>query len=319
MLKDRIKIKFIAGKGGRGGVSFDEMRKPSGGDGGKGGDIYLEGTNNLYDLSVFQGKLKFKAENGVDGSKAKKTGRAGNDLVIKVPITTIVFDEEDKQILKINQTGQRELLVSGGRGGLGNFYFRRGQMMTRDTFTFGKEGQQISAILELRLAADVIFIGLPNAGKSSMLNALTNAKAKVAPYPFTTLEPHLGVSGNLIFMDLPGFIEGTSEGKGIGKEFTKHMKNAKLICHFLSLESSSLQTDYDIIRKEIENLDPYLASLPELLLFTKSDLFSEEQINTKLEEFNLKGKNYELISSFDYDKLQILLQKLEKLVDKAKS
>jgi GTP-binding protein len=303
MLRDKVRVKLISGKGGDGAVDFGRNRKPNGGDGGNGGSIYIEGTTSLYDLGSFNKDIEYKAGDGLKGGSERKQGRYGEDLVLKVPLVTVLRDSSGKELVRVDKPGERILIAKGGRGGLGNFNFRSGQVATLYKFYPGDKGQTIEGELDLQLQADVVLIGLPNAGKSTLLNSLTNAKAKVAPYPFTTTEPHLGVAGNLVLMDLPGIIEGAAEGKGLGDWFMKHAETAKLVLHLISVENENVAAAYKTIRAELEELSTDLAARPEIVLLTKSDMVTPEALKqTEKVLKKVAGKVFTL-SSFDEDKL----------------
>lgn len=224
---------------------------------------------------------------------------------------TRLLDLDGNEITKISKHGERVMIAKGGKGGLGNHYFRAGQVATLNKYMPGGKGKEVNGFLELKLISDVVFVGLPNAGKSSMLNALSNASAKVAPYPFTTLEPGLAVAGGLILMDLPGLIEGTTKGKGLGTRFMKHAESAKLVAHFVSLESENPQEDYDLIRKELEEINPHLLELPELLVLTKKDLFLEEELEQKAKQIKSDAEEVMFVSVYDKDSYLKLLNKFK--------
>lgn len=314
-LKDLAKIQFIAGRGGDGAMHYGPMKVPMGGNGGTGGNIFIEGVTNLYDLSYINNDMVVKAEQGERGGKKNLTGRNGNDLVFKVPLITKVFDENGKLIMSIEKPGQRIQLLKGGIGGLGNHHFRAGQVHTLEKTTLGKDGQSITVKLELNLKADVIFIGLPNAGKSSIINELTNVESKIGAYAFTTIEPVLGNMDGLVLMDLPGLIEGTFDGKGLGIKFKKHAETAKLAAHFISLESDDILRDYNLIRTEVQNISEKLSSLPEVIVLSKSDLVSKETVQEQIKKLKKLKKDIILISAYDFDSLQELRNKFKTLVN----
>lgn len=310
MLIDKVRVNFSAGSGGNGSVHFHKSGKPDGGDGGHGGDVYLLGDSNIHDLRTFNATKKYAAGDAQRGALNKRTGANGEDIIVKVPLITKVYDLENRLVTTISNHGQKELLLKGGAGGKGNYYFRKGQIQTLKKFTPGKTGTKLQAFLELELKADVIFIGLPNAGKSSMLNVLTHSKSKVADYLFTTLEPYLGVVDNIKIMDLPGLIEGTSEGKGLGSNFIKHAKNSKVTAHFLSLESQNLEKDYKLIKLEMEDINPDLAKNPEILVLTKSDNFQKNEILEKIKKVKKFHKNFMAVSIIDDESVKELKKKL---------
>jgi GTPase len=306
MIHDQVRITLKAGKGGNGVLKFSPgtKRRPIGGDGGKGGDLYIEGTRDRYDLGFLNHEETIEAESADHGGTNNSRGKHGNDMVLKVPLITEVYNDDNELVCRITKDKEKVLIVKGGRGGLGNYHFRKGQATTLDKWTPGREGETLHVKLVLKLTADVVFIGLPNAGKSSMLNALTNAKSKVGNYPFTTLSPHLGSLPGIKFMDLPGLIEGTAEGKGLGSSFLKHTEHAALIAHFITLESTDLKKDYDVIREELKNISKDLAAKKEVIILTKSDMFSDEEIQEKRAQLESTGK--EIIISSAYNKETVL-------------
>jgi GTP-binding protein len=306
MFKDRVRLKLKAGHGGSGKVAFGPNHMAMGGNGGKGGDVYLEGSNSLYDLTTLKPEFVYAAENGEPGGIKNLSGRNGEDLIIKVPIATNVVNDEKEVVLRIEKHGERKLLLEGGIGGQGNWFFRRGGVRTAEKFTEGKPGAELSATFVLELQSDIIFIGLPNAGKSSILNSLTNADARVAAYPFTTLSPQLGRMGEIVLMDLPGLIEKTAEGKGLGTSFVKHTKSAKLVAHFVSLESDDPKRDYELMRKELEAISPDLAGKPEVIILTKTDVIASADIPKRIKEFEKSGKPVSAVSVYDLDGIEKL-------------
>ncbi len=315
MLIDKVLVKFVAGKGADGVVYFGRDRKPSGGDGGNGGDIVLRGTSSLKDLSKFSPQEVYEAQNGERGGSERKEGKRGETMVLMVPIITRILDRDGQEIARIDEPGQEFRIVRGGKGGLGNYNFRAGQIHTLHKITTGKEGEKFDGHLELRLKADVVFIGFPNAGKSTLLNALTNARARVADYPFTTKEPHLGVSGDMILMDLPGLIEGSASGKGLGDRYMTHAEMGELVAHFISLESADPMGDYQKIRTELEAMSSKLAQIPEVILLTKSDTVSQEAAKTVAEQLRKQTKALDIITvtafmDEDLQKLSELLRSL---------
>lgn len=309
MLIDKIRVNLKSGMGGNGAVKFFKTGKPAGGNGGNGGDIYLEGTQNIYDLKPLLAEKTYRAENGKPGEGNTKKGAQGKDLTIKVPLTTIGYSLENEEIFRISEHGQRILMLKGSIGGLGNYEFRRGQASTHKKSTPGKPGREIKIFLELNLSADIIFIGFPNAGKSSMLNALTNASVAVASYPFTTLQPHLGVAEDMMLMDLPGLIEGTYEGKGLGTRFVKHTQKAKVVAHFVSLESEDVVDTYQRMRDELKNISGGLDSKKEIVLLTKSDMYTDEEIENKRKSLSKHiGSDVHVCSAFKLDELKEVIK-----------
>lgn len=283
MLIDEAIIEIKAGDGGDGKISFKREKfrpkgGPDGGNGGDGGDIYFVGVEDIDALKKFRYQKKFFAEDGKRGDKNKRKGRRGRDKVITVPIGTFIKDIDTDETWEIIESGKEILLAKGGKGGRGNWEFRSATNQAPRFAEKGTTGQKRKLYLELRLIADIGIIGLPNAGKSSLLNTLTAAHAKVAAYPFTTLEPNLGVMDGLVLADLPGLIENASKGKGLGFKFLRHVKRTKILLHCLSVETPDPLNDYQIIRKELENYEKQLLEKPEIILLTKSDLVSKKEI-----------------------------------------
>lgn len=311
MLVDEVVIQIKAGDGGNGHVSFRREKfvpkgGPDGGRGGDGGNLYFQGVDDIAALARYRFTKEFKAENGEPGSKAKRTGSIGSDLILKVPLGTVIKDTATGEFWEIVDDQEKILLVKGGQGGWGNHHFRSATNQTPREFEFGTYGQKRELFMELRLIADVGIIGLPSAGKSSLLNELTNAGAKVAPYHFTTLEPNLGVMDRLILADLPGLIEGASTGKGLGIRFLKHVKRTRIIIHCLSTESQDPLKDYEVIRKELGEYDKELLLKPEILVLTKSDLVSAKEIKEILKKLKPVKKEVLPASIHDLDSLEKL-------------
>lgn len=254
MLVDDIKIEVYSGKGGDGRVHFDTTkfgRGPTGGDGGKGGNVYFQGVSNIGALGKFRGGKVYRAEDGKHGGQNRKNGKDGQDLVLNVPVGTLIHVLNENRSAEITKIGEKILVANGGRGGRGNFYFRSSRNTTPKEAEEGRSSTYLDLRLELKLIADVGFIGLPNVGKSTLLNKLTNAKSKVANYEFTTLEPNLGAYYGLILADIPGLIKGASSGKGLGIKFLQHVERTKTFFHLISAKSDNPVNDYEIIRKEI--------------------------------------------------------------------
>ncbi len=281
MLIDDVTIKVLAGKGGTGIVAFSKQKMrlgPAGGNGGKGGNIFIEGISNIAALNFFRNRKEFFAGDGKRAKGSCLDGATGEDLILKVPVGTVIHNLERKEIKDIIKIGERYLLARGGKGGKGNFSFRSSINTTPQEFTDGEMGEEKKVRLELKFIADIGIIGLPNAGKSSLLNILTRAKSKVANYNFTTLEPHLGVHYGLVLADIPGLIANASKGKGLGIKFLRHIERTRILFHLISSESEDFKKDYDIIRKEIETYSKDLASKKEYIVITKSDLLEKKKI-----------------------------------------
>ena len=304
MLIDDVTIRINAGNGGKGAVAFNKTKNslgPTGGSGGNGGNFYFVGVSDLSALKQFRFKKEVSAEGGEDGRGQFLDGADGKDVTFKVPIGTVVHNlttGEDTEIVKL---GEPVLTAKGGLGGKGNFLFRSSTNTTPMQSQPGIHGEEFTLRLELKMIADVGFIGLPNVGKSSLLKELTNANPKVANYPFTTLEPNLGVYYDLILADIPGLIEGASEGKGLGIKFLRHVERTKTLFHFISAESEDFKKDYETIRKELKDYNEELLEKPEHIFITKTDLVSPDILKERLGKWRKKKIP---ISIYDYDSVE---------------
>lgn len=309
MLIDEVQIDVYAGDGGNGSASFRREKfiprgGPDGGNGGKGGDVYFIGVSDLGALLQFQSKKEIRAENGHPGAAKKCEGKGGEDLYVRIPIGTSVIDLRTNQTVEITEVDQKILIAKGGWGGKGNFELRSASNQAPPSGVPGKPGQRTTVQLNLRFIADVGFIGLPNAGKSSLLNALTNAHAKIGNYPFTTLEPNLGKMDNLVLADIPGLIEGAHEGKGLGIRFLKHISKTRLLLHCVDASSEDVLTGYKTIRTELKEYDEALLKKPEIIVLTKSDMVTEKEIKKKVTI--LKKLKKELITCSVLDEKSLL-------------
>lgn len=304
MLVDDVSIRIKAGDGGNGFVHFFRNRStpkggPDGGNGGKGGDIYFQSVSDITRLKQFRFEKKWEAEDGQVGGPNRRQGKRGNDLVLYVPVGTVVAYDNGTGY-ELTEINQKILAASGGEGGLGNDHFKSSTNTTPQNFTPGIKTQYKNIHLQLKLIAQIGLIGLPNAGKSSLLNALTKAKAQVANYPFTTLEPNLGVLENgKIVADIPGLIEGASEGKGLGAKFLRHVERTQLLVHCLACDQADPLKNYQIIRQELENYSSVLAGKPEIIVLTKTDLARPDYLSVLKKSF----KNPHLVSIFDNQSL----------------
>ena len=254
MFIDDIIIRVRAGDGGRGSAAFSKNLRqlgPTGGSGGNGGSVFVEGSSDFGILNNYRFKKEFAAKNGQDGRGQFCDGTNSEDLILPVPIGTVIHNLTAKNEREIVSIGERVLVAEGGRGGRGNFHFRSATNTSPKEFRYGGNGESFALRFELKLIADVGFIGLPNVGKSSLLNELTAAKSKVANYEFTTLEPNLGAHYELILADIPGLIEGASGGKGLGIKFLRHIERTRILFHIISAESLNPAADYKIIREEL--------------------------------------------------------------------
>ena len=269
MLIDEVEITVSGGHGGPGKASF--FRKgigPDGGDGGRGGDLYFEATSDLLALNRYSGKKSFSAPNGDAGGSNRKSGLKGEDLLLTAPVGTDIIDLDTNEVFLLETPGQRILLAEGGLGGLGNNSLKNARMTTPIHAQHGLPGQARRLKLVLKLIADYGLVGLPNAGKSSLLNAVTSANAKVGDYPFTTLEPNLGVVNGKIIADIPGLISGASQGKGLGTRFLKHIEKVAVILHCLAVDSADPMGDYNTVREELKTYGELLADKKEIILLS---------------------------------------------------
>jgi len=317
MFIDDVTIKIFAGSGGKGTVAFSSVKNsqgPTGGNGGSGGNIYFEGAADLAALHQFRFKKEVYAENGEDGKPRLRDGAGGKDLILKVPTGTIIHNLSTGVNREILNIGERLLVAKGGKGGKGNFLFRSSVNTTPMQFQEGLPGEDFTLRLELKFIADVGFIGLPNVGKSSLLNEFTNAKSKVRNYSFTTLEPNLGVYYDLILADIPGLIEGASSGKGLGVRFLRHIERTTFLFHFISSDSQDPIQDYKIVRKELESYNKELLDKPEYIFLSKADLASDDEIK-KISK-NLKKINLSAVpvSVLDEDSLKSVKRILNKIM-----
>jgi len=307
MLIDDVEVRLSGGDGGSGIVGFNKTKGntgPTGGSGGPGGDLILEGVSDLSALLQFRFNKEFKAEDGGVGTARLNDGARGEDLILKIPTGTVVTNLDSGEKHEITKVGEQLLVAHGGYRGRGNFHFRASTNTTPLESEKGKLGESFNFRLELKMIADVGLVGLPNAGKSSLLNALTGAHSKIGNYAFTTLEPHLGAYYGLILADVPGLIEGASEGKGLGDKFLRHIERTRSIFHLLSAETDDVVRDYDIIRGELEAYSPELTKKDEQLILTKVDMFSPKEIAEKLKQLKTLNKNAIALSVIDDDSLE---------------
>ncbi|MGB2861152.1 MAG: GTPase ObgE, partial [Candidatus Saccharimonas aalborgensis] len=286
MFVDTATVTIQAGKGGDGAVSFRheiyvDKGGPDGGDGGRGGNVVFVATEQLNTLLNFRYKPELKAENGVNGSKKKMAGRWGTDLLVKVPVGTLV-KREGVVIADLTYPGQEAIIAKGGGGGFGNAHFKSSTRQTPRMAELGEPGEGFVAELELKLLADVGLVGFPNAGKSTFLSVVSNARPEIADYPFTTLTPHLGVADSdgtsILIADIPGLIEGASEGKGLGDAFLRHVERTAVLLHLIDAYSDDVAAAYTTIRNELERYSPELVNRPEVIALTKCEGLDDEMI-----------------------------------------
>ena len=311
---DQVKIYVKAGNGGHGSPSFRrekfiEYGGPDGGDGGKGGSIILRSERNLNTLIDYRFQQHHKAERGENGSGQNRTGRGGDDLFLKVPIGTQVFEEDNKTLIfDFKKEGEEFVVANGGKGGLGNTRFKSSTNRAPKKFTKGTIGEEYIIWLQLKTIADVGIVGLPNAGKSSLLAAITNAMPKIANYKFTTLNPNLGVASyddkEITLADIPGLVEGAHEGVGLGIQFLKHIERCKTLMHLLDITNQDLENTYKQVRTELGSYSKDLLNKKELIVLNKSDLLEKKEVSQILKEFS-KNKNSEVVILSTLDKESI--------------
>lgn len=307
MIIDDVKIRVEAGKGGDGLAVFSRtkgMKGPTGGNGGNGGNVWFEGISDLTALRQFRFKKVISAENGQNGKSSLNDGHTADDTTIYLPVGTVVRNLTTGREFEINKIGQRELVAKGGRGGKGNFSFRGPTNTSPTEFRHGKSGQAYEFQFELKMIADVGFVGFPNVGKSSLLNELTASKSKVANYAFTTLNPNLGAYYDLVLADIPGLIEGASEGKGLGIKFLKHIERTRVLFHFICAESENPYLDYQTVRKELGAHNELLIEKPEYLFLSKADMISKEKVLEIKKEFKKHKKEIIPVSIIDLDSIK---------------
>ncbi|MGH7203768.1 MAG: GTPase ObgE [Candidatus Levyibacteriota bacterium] len=319
MLVDNVTLTIKAGDGGNGsaallhnGLTF--KGGPDGGNGGNGGAIYFQGSNNINDLREFRFKKKITAMDGVGGGRQKLFGKNAEHMIIFVPLGTKITDTETNKIYEISNSETPLLLAKGGKGGRGNNEFKSATNQTPRYAEYGTKGEEKRLLLELRLIAEIGLIGLPNAGKSSLLAMLTNATPKIGDYPFTTLSPNIGMLGKHPIADIPGLIEGAASGKGLGATFLRHIEKTKIIIHCIEVDGGELKKKYAIVRKEFEHYNASLLEKPEVILLTKTDLIDEKILKENRAIFKKMGKQVLTCSLFHEKSIKSLRITLEKLL-----
>ena len=322
MFIDEIKFYAKAGTGGDGVVrwrreKFIDKGGPNGGDGGKGGNIYALAVSDINLLAKYKHKKEFRGNDGLEGAGGSRHGKDGKDLIIEFPVGSIITNIESGGSASLDKVGQKELLLKGGSGGYGNEQFKTSINTTPTKATKGKVGEQGNFKIELELFADVGLVGLPNAGKSSLLNAVTNATAKIGSYQFTTLDPNLGDFFGFTIADIPGLIEGASSGKGLGIKFLKHIKRTRMLAHLVSLENEKPLEAYKQIRKELGVYDKTLLEKDEVIILTKTDVVNDAKKLEKIKkEFIKLKKPVFTLSLYDDASVKNLTDELVKLLRK---
>ncbi len=325
---DYVKIYVASGKGGRGSThlhreKFIDKGGPDGGDGGRGGHVYLVGNQNLWTLIHLKFSRHIKAGHGGDGGKSRSTGADGEDRFIEVPLGTVVKDRDTGEVLfEITEDGEKKILAQGGKGGLGNWHFRSATNQTPRYAQPGLEGEELDIILELKVLADVGLVGFPNAGKSTLLSVLTAAKPKIADYPFTTLKPNLGIVSyrgfqSFVMADIPGIIEGAAEGKGLGHYFLRHIERNSTLLFLIPADAADIKKEYDILLNELSEYNPDLLDKERLIAISKSDMLDQElkaEMKVELDK-QFKGISYLFISSVAQQGLTELKDKLWEMLN----
>ena len=324
---DRVQVTLKAGDGGNGIVSFRREKfvdkgGPDGGDGGDGGDVVLIASRNQNTLAAFRYQKLVKASNGKPGTERKRHGKSADSLEVPVPVGTVVLSEESEILADLTQDGQRVLIAKGGKGGFGNAHFKSSTRQAPQVAEKGEKGQQIDGILELKMIADVGIVGLPNAGKSTLLSVISNAKPEIANYPFTTLTPNLGVvdidkKTSLLFADIPGLIEGASVGRGLGDEFLRHIERTSVLIHLIDAYSENTSEAYKTILKELADYKVDLSKKPQVVALTKIEGIEKKQIKKHLavlKKIAPRGTPVLAISSPSGEGIKELLRVIQKRV-----
>lgn len=320
MFIDEITLNIHSGKGGDGIVSWRHEKGkdhagPGGGDGGKGGDVYIKGVRDIAKLSEYRFVKDFKAEDGQTGMGDRMQGRSGKDLVLELPIGSVVTNTQTGEFVEVLDESEM-FFLKGGRGGLGNDRFKSSTNIRPKEFTYGKPADGGEYFIELKLVVDLGLVGLPNAGKSSLLNVLTAAKAKVGNYQFTTLFPNLGDMYGFVIADIPGLIEGASEGKGLGLKFLRHVSRTKALLYCISLEDEEPESVLAVVKNELKQYDPSLLSKKEIILLTKTDTTNLERVEKIKKSLKKKYENVFSVSIVDDDAVKNLRDELVKILGK---
>lgn len=325
MFVDKVKVLVKAGNGGNGIVSFRHEKfidkgGPDGGDGGDGGDVIFEASRNQSTLAAFRFQKQIEAESGKSGSKRNRHGRSGKDVTVKVPVGTTIVDAESGVLADLVEDGQVVCVARGGKGGFGNAHFTSSTRQTPRVAEKGEKGEEMALVLELKMIADVGLIGLPNAGKSTLLGVISNARPEIANYPFTTLIPNLGVvdihDSSLLFADIPGLIEGASEGRGLGDDFLRHVERTSVLVHLIDAYQDDVAEAYATIRKELAAYKVDLTQKPQIVVLSKIDGLDEDIIDhqlTQVRKVAPKGTKILSISSATKQGLPVLLSTVLKL------
>ena len=318
---DQVKIYIKAGNGGDGSPSFRrekfiEFGGPDGGDGGKGGSVILKAEQNLNTLIDFRYQQHHKAKRGENGAGQNRTGKSGEDLILKVPLGTQVFEEDNKTLIyDFTKISEEFIAAAGGKGGLGNTRFKSSTNRAPRKFTKGTQGEEFTIWLQLKTIADIGIIGLPNAGKSSLLASVTNANPKIANYQFTTLNPNLGVASyddkEITIADIPGLVEGAHKGTGLGIQFLKHIERCKSLLHLIDITSEDLKKSYQQVKNELKKYSNKLTKKKELIVLNKMDLIDDKEVNHIIKDFKKNTKSEVIaVSTFNKSSVSKIKSKL---------
>jgi GTP-binding protein len=318
---DEIQFHAKAGKGGDGVVRWrheksKEFSGAAGGNGGPGGDVYVRAVRDTNILSRHKPVKQFAAKNGGDGANWSLHGAAGEDCIIDLPLGALVTNLQSKRVVELVEEGQLSKILHGGRGGLGNEHFKASTNVRPEQSTLGVDGEEADFTVELNLIADAGLIGMPNAGKSSLLNAVTRARAKVGSYAFTTLDPNLGAIHGYVLADIPGLIEGAAEGKGLGHKFLRHVKRTKLLLHLVSLENEDVESVYKSIRAELEKYGNGLPEKREIIILTKTDLVEPDKIAAARKILSAYSPDVWEVSVYDDEAVKLFSQNVIKELQK---
>ncbi len=312
---DEIKIQVKAGDGGSGVVrwrheKYKEFSGPSGGNGGRGGHVSFEAIHDLNILKRYINVKQAEAENGEDGRSKSMRGKDGKDLVLEVPRGSIIINESTGEIFRLDEVGESVRVLEGGAGGLGNEHFKSSTNTKPTQWTQGEAGEEADFSIEVELIADFGLIGFPSVGKSSLLNELTNAHSKTGAYHFTTLEPYLGTMFGYIIADIPGLIKGASKGKGLGHKFLRHIRRTRFLIHCISVLDADILESYETVRRELEEFDSELMKKPEIVVLTKADETSSEDLKDKVKEIQKKAKTVFTTSIIDEESIKKLRESM---------
>lgn len=331
MFVDKVKVKIRAGKGGDGKLSFRHEKfiargGPDGGDGGDGGNIVAVASNNQNTLADFRYKKEITSEPGHNGEKRKKHGKNGKDLIVRLPVGTAIYGPKGDLLADLTSNGQREMIAEGGKGGFGNAHFASSTRQAPKVAEKGEPGEEFEAVLELKMLADIGLVGLPNAGKSTLLGSISNARPEIANYPFTTLTPNLGVvdidkTHSVLVADIPGLIEGASHGKGLGDEFLRHVERTKLLVHLVDAYQDDIKGAYKTIQKELADYTVDLSKRPQILAINKIDGLDKEIVEDlakELKSVSKRGTKIMAVSAQSGEGTKELLREAQKLLDKTK-